>query len=285
MESHGLVQTKTMALLSTQAKQQVSAINRMIGNMEKEHLRSQLADLIRSTLSENLEFIGIRSFWEPNKIDGADRDFVDNAESGSNETGRFAFNIYFDDQGNLIENTTSEFLVEAFVNVAEGADYSAYSCSIVTGNSHIFGSDELEIDIDFNTGYTINIATASISIFNDGDYAGNTGIDLSIDKLSNLLSESNHGLYQDQGKMTIIGSFNKTAGDSTDTSLSWQSLGNLWSESSAWVNKVLQSGGLAINLDDASSAYYIVLPFEPIVGTDRWSILYNIPKSAVLAVR
>lgn len=304
MESQNLVQSKTMTLLSQQAEQQVSlavqnvsndlqyrfnqayqqvgAINRAINNLPKENLRTQLVGLIHSTLRENPDVIGIWSFWEPNRIDGRDDDFVDNTEAGSNEIGRFAYNAYYDDTGNIIENTTPEFLVEAFSAVSEGDEYSSYSCSIVTLKSCVFGPDELEIDIDFDTSYTINIATVSIPVMRDGKYAGNTGMDISIDQLSDLLSASNKNLYHGMGKMTVIGSFNKVAGNSADKSMAGKYVNKLWPDLFNWISSSTRSEKLAINLDEATETYHVVLPFEPIKGAEHWSILYSIPKSVVL---
>lgn len=304
MESQELVQSKTMSLLSQQAEeqvtmavenissqlkynfnqayQQVSSINRAINNLDKTQLRPQLVNLIKSTLRDNPDVIGIWSFWEVNKIDGRDKEFVDNEMAGSNETGRFAFNVYYDETGNIIANTTPEFLIEAFSSVRQGEEYSSYSCSIITLKACVFGPDELEIDIDMETSYKINIATISIPILRDGKYAGNTGMDLSIDQLSDFLSEANQHLYHGQGKMTVIGSFNKVAGNSADKTLAGQYVNKLWPDLYNWVKSANQNGKLAINLDEATDTYHVVLPFEPIKGASKWSILYSVPRSIVL---
>ncbi|MCH7696213.1 MAG: methyl-accepting chemotaxis protein [Proteobacteria bacterium] len=304
MESQKLVQVKTMSLLSQQAEkevtmvvenissqlkynfnqayQQVSSINRAINNLDKTQLRPQLVNLIKSTLRDNPDVIGIWSFWEVNKIDGRDKEFVDNEMAGSNETGRFAFNVYYDETGNIIANTTPEFLIEAFSSVRQGEEYSSYSCSIITLKACVFGPDELEIDIDMETSYKINIATISIPILRDGKYAGNTGMDLSIDQLSDFLSEANQRLYRGQGKMTVIGSFNKVAGNSADKTLAGQYVNKLWPDLFNWMKGANQNGKLAINLDEATDTYHVVLPFEPIKGASKWSILYSVPRSIVL---
>jgi len=304
MESQELVQGKTMSLLSQQAEEQVTmavenissqlkykfnqayqqvfSINRAINNLDKTQLRPQLVNLINSTLRDNPDVIGIWSFWEVNKIDGRDKEFVDNDKAGSNETGRFAFNVYYDETGNIIENTTPEFLIEAFSSVRQGEEYSSYSCSIITLKACVFGPDELEIDIDMETSYKINIATISIPILRDGKYAGNTGMDLSIDQLSDFLSEANQRLYRGQGKMTVIGSFNKVAGNSADKTLAGQYVNKLWPDLFNWVKGANQNGKLAINLDEVTDTYHVVLPFEPIKGASKWSILYSVPRSIVL---
>ena len=304
MQSQELVQGKTMTLLSQQAEaqvsmavegvsddlkyrfnqafQQVGAINRAINNLQKENLRIEVLEMIRSTLKENPDVIGIWSFWEPNKIDGRDDEFVDDAAAGSNEIGRFAFNIYHDDNGNMIENTTPEFLVETFSAVSEGDEYSSYSCSILSLKPCVFGPDELEIDIDFDTSYTINIATVSIPIMKGGEYAGNTGMDLSIDQLSDLLNKSNSNLYGGQGNMTVIGSFNKVAGNSSDKSLAGKYVNKLWPDLFGRINAATNSGNLTINLDEETDTYHVVLPFAPISGAQSWNILYSIPRSIVL---
>lgn len=304
IQSQKLVQTKTMSLLSTQAEQQVtmaiqnisselqftfnqayqqvSSINRAIISLDKAGVRTQLVDLIRSTLKENPDVIGIWSFWEPNAIDGMDEKFTDNEAAGSNENGRFAYNIYHDDAGQLIENTTPEFLVETFSTINQGEEYSSYSCSIVTRGACVFGPDELEIDVDLENSYKINIATVSIPVMKDGHYAGNTGMDLSIDHLSEMLGESNKKLYSGLGNMTVIGSFDKVAGNSADKTMAGKHTRKLWPDLYGWINNSKASGKLAINLDDESGTYYVALPFEPIKGAERWTILYSIPKTVVL---
>src|SRR4051812_9700704 len=43
--------------------------------------------ILRETLSQNPQYLGVWSVWEPNALDGRDRDFVN--KPGHDETGRF----------------------------------------------------------------------------------------------------------------------------------------------------------------------------------------------------
>jgi len=303
-QSQDMVHSKTMSLLSTQAEQQVTmavknvskelqntfnqafqqvgSINRTINNLEKTGMRNQLVGLMRSTLSDNKEVIGLWSFWEPNAIDGMDEKYVDKSDAGSNENGRFAFNVYYDNGGKMIENTTPEMLVGAFSAVSKDDEYSAYSCSIISHSACVFGPDELEIDSNSGKAYSINIATVSIPIMKQGHFAGNTGMDLSIDSLSDKLDQSNQKLYAGHGNMTVIGSFDKVAGNSADKNMAGKKTQTLWPALQQWINTAKSSGKLSINLDEATGTYYVALPFEPIKGAERWTILYSIPKAVVM---
>lgn len=307
-ESQQTVEQKTMSLLSEQAEQQVSmavnnvagklqhrfdeayqqvnAINRAIVTLESqenEQLRRQVVELLQASLRDNRDAIGIWSFWETNAVDGRDAQYIDNMQAGSNENGRFAYAVYYEDESSnrITESSTPEFVIKSYYeNSVE--EYNSYNCAIRALKGCIVGPDELTIDIDFENSITTNISTISAPIVKNGRLLGNTGIDIPIDYLNNFLEETNRKLYDGAGKMAVIGSFNKIAGSSSQDYTTGKKINQLVPELSKWIDSSNRSGKFAIRLDEKTDAYQVVFPFEAIPGTESWSILYYIPKAKVL---
>ena len=308
-ESQTTVENKTMELLSEQAEkqvtmavngvamqlqnsfnqafQQVNGINRTITTLQGQNsneLRQQTVELIRTTLQEDHDAIGIWSYWETNAVDGRDAEFVDDIQAGSNENGRFAYAVYYEDTTSqrITETTTPEFVIDSY-HGDSSTEYNSYNCSLRSFNKCIVGPDELTIDIDFETSITINISTISSPIIKDGKIIGNTGIDIPIDYLNNFLSEVNQTLYGGAGKMSVVGNFERVAGSSTKDGVTGKKINELWPNLVGWISSANKSGELSIRLDEASDRYQVAFPFEAVEGTDAWSIIYEIPRATVLA--
>ena len=308
-ESQTTVENKTMELLSEQAEkqvtmavngvamqlqnsfnqafQQVNGINRTITTLQGQNsneLRQQTVELIRTTLQEDHDAIGIWSYWETNAVDGRDAEFVDDIQAGSNENGRFAYAVYYEDTTSqrITETTTPEFVIDSY-HGDSSTEYNSYNCSLRSFNKCIVGPDELTIDIDFETSITINISTISSPIIKDGKIIGNTGIDIPIDYLNNFLSEVNQTLYGGAGEMSVVGNFERVAGSSTKDGVTGKKINELWPNLVGWISSANKSGELSIRLDEASDRYQVAFPFEAVEGTDAWSIIYEIPRATVLA--
>jgi len=86
--------------------------------------RPVIMAMLRSLIESNPNFLCIWTTWEPNALDGNDKDFIN--KMGSNAVGRFVI-TYYRDKGNIAEtlSTEEEVAKSKYYNIPQKVGHEA----------------------------------------------------------------------------------------------------------------------------------------------------------------
>lgn len=236
-----------------------------------EDLRSALNEMIRQAV---LRFDAIQAAYlvfNPDMLDSEDSNYKSADYVGSNEAGRFA--TYWS-KANNGENVLAKTLSEKVLNQNENAE--RFYCPISSGQTCI-ASPRL------NSNDTGSFLTTSISIplIVEGVPIGFLGIELRLDQLSKIATNSDQSLFAGAGSVSMI-SLDGTLLASDDSA---NTIGQPFVSSNLSNDKLtdfLFGGGEAAVEWNASGEWMTV--FSPIqVANQTWGVIFEMPRSAVLA--
>ncbi|EKM23360.1 methyl-accepting chemotaxis protein [Vibrio sp. HENC-03] len=235
-----------------------------------EDLRSALNEMIRQAV---LRFDAIQAAYlvfNPDMLDSEDSNYKSADYVGSNEAGRFA--TYWS-KANNGENVFAKTLSEKALNQNENAEH--FYCPISSGQTCI-ASPRL------NSNDTGNFLTTSISIplIVEGVPIGFLGIELRLDQLAKIATNSDQSLFAGAGNVSMI-SLDGTLLASDDSA---NTIGQPFVSSNLSNDKLTDFlfGGEAAVEWNASGEWMTV--FSPIqVANQTWGVIFEMPRSAVLA--
>ncbi|MGD8170190.1 methyl-accepting chemotaxis protein [Vibrio sp. TRT 21S02] len=237
---------------------------------ESESLRTALDEIVRTSVLNFPEIEGAYLVFKPDLLDSEDSNYVDADYVGSNEIGRFAPYWVTTENG---ENVVANILSEAAINADENSE--RFFCPLSSGTTCV-ASPRL---ISNERGEFIT-TSISVPILVDDVAIGFFGIDLKLDQLRSIVSDSDSQLFNGSGHINIIsldGSLiasddeNKSIGQTfTSDVISAEQLTNFlfggkvvsqWSHDEAWLT--------------------VFAPIE--IANQTWGILFDMPKASVLS--
>ncbi len=136
--------------------------------------RESLLSMVKSILENDDTFVGVWTLWEPDALEGSDRDYAGRTDLGSDARGRFT-PYYVRDKG-------------SFILEVPDADtgYSADYYTDPRDRRKEFLSEPYLFPVQ---GQELLMITASAPIIVDGKFLGVVGIDLLTDSLNDVLSQ------------------------------------------------------------------------------------------------
>ena len=99
-------------------------------------LREDMTRQVKTSLEANPNLLGLYLVFEPNALDGKDELFIDQAELGSNDKGRFSLYWSQATPGKLESESMTEELLGDSSPMASGMPYNTwYTCPLKTRDS------------------------------------------------------------------------------------------------------------------------------------------------------
>ncbi len=235
-----------------------------------EELRSALDEMVRSSVLNFDSIQGAYLVFNPDLLDGEDANYVGADYVGSNEKGRFA--AYWkvsDDGGNVLANVISESILN------DDSNSERFYCPLSSGQTCISTPRVVN-----SGGAALLTSSISVPIIANDVAIGFLGIDLRLDGLANVVTQSDQGLFDGAGavyvvsldgsviasddKSTMIGSQFQSANTNSDLMTDFIFGGEVttqWSENGEWL-----------------------LAFAPVVAANQtWGVLFEIPRESVVA--
>jgi len=224
--------------------------------------REQADELLKNSLREDSNLLGVWTLWEPNAFDGRDKDHVNKGHSDS--SGRYI--PYWTMGDNKVPQV--EPLVD--YGVPGAGDY--YQIAKKQKKEVI-----LEPYIYKVNGIDTLITTLTVPIIVDGKFLGVTGVDISLDFFQKLASKIN--IYDGAGKIFVFSHTGIVAAFNKNKKLINTKLDKIEIESYNNVNKNRFSKESTVVIDDFNVS--TLVPLFVGSATTPWYIETLVPTSII----
>ncbi|BBP82938.1 chemotaxis transducer [Pseudomonas sp. Pc102] len=239
-------------------------------------LREDMTRQVKTSLEANPNLLGLYLVFEPNALDGKDELFIDQAELGSNDKGRFSLYWSQATPGKLESESMTEELLGDSSPMASGMPYNSwYTCPLKTRDSCV-----LEPYYDDVGGKKVLMTSIAFPLELNGKVIGVMGLDISLDSLQQLSIDGSKDLYDGQGQVSIISPTGLLAGHSRDASQLSLKLDKAFGTDAGEIAAVVTAGKSAEI--DHDGVLRVIQPFKPIPTSAAWSVLLEVPDKVLL---
>ncbi|GGC99682.1 methyl-accepting chemotaxis protein [Halopseudomonas salina] len=261
---------------------QLSQLNRLLGELEPDGLstlmmsREEMVRVLRNTLVQNPELLGVYVGWEPNAFDDLDQYFEGIETDGYDGTGRFMPWWFRDDNGEPQLDALSDLESETLTatGVREG-EY--YLCPRDTLKPCV--ADPAPYDLG---GKQVMLSSFTVPIMSEGEFRGIVGVDLSLDFIQQTLQQNNAGLFNGLGDQALISSNGRLVAYTGDDARPGDPASNIL-DANELANIQALGDELIYDVDQAGGHIELVMPV-PIGDTGtRWTLLITLPLDAVMS--
>lgn len=244
--------------------------------VSSEALRREYIALVNDRLSSNPELLSVYLTFEPNVLSNDDSKFINRAELGGNEQGRFSY--YLSRGGDKFTAVaTPEATIKDDTPGLDGTPFRAwYDCPVKTAKPCL-----LSPYFDEGSGKKTLITSVVVPILYEGKVIGVAGLDISLERLQAFVKQGASSIYDGAGSISILTPSKMIAGDSQHP----ESLGKVANDSASLndsdTDKALNPVPLTSGAE--SNVMSVTLPISPIPQSLPWRIEIRVPKSSVLA--
>ena len=235
-----------------------------------EELRTALDEMVRRSVLNFDSIQGAYLVFKPDLLDSEDSNYVDADYVGSNEKGRFAPYWKLADNG---ENVLSNVLSESTLN--DNSNSERFYCPLSSGQTCISTPRVV------NSGGTALLTSSiSVPILVDDVAIGFLGIDLRLDGLTSVITQSDQSLFNGAGKAYVV-SLDGSVIASDDSSIAVGSNFQSDNTNSDLMTDFIFGGEVTTQWSENGEW---LLAFAPVVAANQtWGVLFEIPRDSVVA--
>ncbi|MEG0860419.1 MAG: methyl-accepting chemotaxis protein, partial [Pseudomonas sp.] len=255
----------------------VSQLMMVLRTQGVDNLRQALTRQARTALSDNPELLGLYLVFLPDALDGKDAAFIDQADVGSNESGRFSLYWSQPQPGQLESEAMPESMLADTSLGANGFAYNRWlTCPLETGEACV-------IDPYFDTvgDRTPLMTSIAIPLKQDGKVIGVMGLDISLDNLQQLSLDGRQELFDGNGQVSIVSPAGLLAGHSRDGSQLSKKLEEVFGQQASALAAQMRAGKAAEFSDNGM--LQVSQSFAPVPGAQPWSVLLEVPEQVLQA--
>lgn len=239
-------------------------------------LREELNQHLKTAFDNNSGILGIWLVYEPDALDGKDRDFVDDKVRASNEVGRFGsvFNRGSGESLNLV--MTEGDLSKTELSIS-GIPYNAwYTCPKDSRQPCL-----MDPYSDTVGGKLMLMTTLSMPLIVDGKVLGVIGIDIALNSLQDNVTEAQRGIFNGSGRIMIVTAGGVLAGYSSDNNQVGKNIADvLGALGQPLLQKVATNAPSIIANGGVIQAVY---PVRPIPEVMPWGVSIDVTEQVLLA--
>ncbi|KPU58605.1 methyl-accepting chemotaxis (MCP) signaling domain protein [Pseudomonas fluorescens] len=241
------------------------------GNLTRQQLRQELSTQLHQALIDKPDLLGLYVIFEPGGLDGADAGFANQAELGSNETGRFALYWVQSKPGELQAVIGDEGLLANTEPGPSGAPYNAfYTCARDTRQACV-----LEPYFDEASGSRKLVTSVAFPLLENGKVIAVVGLDINLAALQQNSETSARALFDGNGRISIVSPRGVISANSQDVNRLGQPV------DSNEVMDALRQGKPEVFVD--ARQIKVLEPLSPIAGAAPWGVLVGVPQNVLLA--
>ncbi|MCK8075958.1 methyl-accepting chemotaxis protein [Vibrio sp. 1CM2L] len=235
-----------------------------------EELRTALDEMVRRSVLNFDSIQGAYLVFKPDLLDSEDANYVDADYVGSNEKGRFAPYWKVADNG---ENVLANVLSESILN--DDSNSERFYCPLSSGQTCISTPRVVN-----SGGVTLLTSSISVPILVDDVAIGFLGIDLRLDGLTSVITQSDQSLFNGAGKAYVV-SLDGSVIASDDSSIAVGSTFQSDNTNSDLMTDFIFGGEVTTQWSENGEW---LLAFAPVVAANQtWGVLFEIPRESVVA--
>ena len=235
-----------------------------------EELRTALDEMVRRSVLNFDSIQGAYLVFQPDLLDGEDANYVDADYVGSNEKGRFAPYWKVADNGeNVLANVLSEPIL------SDDSNSERFYCPLSSGQTCISTPRVV------NSGGTALLTSSiSVPILVDDVAIGFLGIDLRLDGLTSVVTQSEQSLFDGAGAVYVV-SLDGSVIASDDPSITVGSVFQSDNTNSDLMTDFIFGGEVTTQWSENGEW---LLAFAPVTAANQtWGVLFEIPRESVVA--
>ncbi|PTP88568.1 methyl-accepting chemotaxis protein [Vibrio splendidus] len=235
-----------------------------------EELRTALDEMVRRSVLNFDSIQGAYLVFQPDLLDGEDANYVDADYVGSNEKGRFAPYWKVADNGeNVLANVLSEPIL------SDDSNSERFYCPLSSGQTCISTPRVV------NSGGTALLTSSiSVPILVDDVAIGFLGIDLRLDGLTSVVTQSDQSLFDGAGAVYVV-SLDGSVIASDDSSIAVGSVFQSDNTNSDLMTDFIFGGEVTTQWSENGEW---LLAFAPVTAANQtWGVLFEIPRESVIA--
>lgn len=235
-----------------------------------EELRTALDEMVRRSVLNFDSIQGVYLVFQPDLLDGEDANYVDADYVGSNEKGRFAPYWKVADSGeNVLANVLSEPIL------SDDSNSERFYCPLSSGQTCISTPRVV------NSGGTALLTSSiSVPILVDDVAIGFLGIDLRLDGLTSVVTQSDQSLFDGAGAVYVV-SLDGSVIASDDPSITVGSVFQSDNTNSDLMTDFIFGGEVTTQWSENGEW---LLAFAPVTAANQtWGVLFEIPRESVVA--
>ncbi|MEZ8886641.1 methyl-accepting chemotaxis protein [Vibrio sp. 10N.247.311.14] len=235
-----------------------------------EELRTALDEMVRRSVLNFDSIQGAYLVFKPDLLDSEDANYVDADYVGSNEKGRFAPYWKVADNG---ENVLANVLSESILN--DDSNSERFYCPLSSGQTCISTPRVVN-----SGGVALLTSSISVPILVDDVAIGFLGIDLRLDGLTSVITQSDQSLFNGAGKAYVV-SLDGSVIASDDSSIAIGSTFQSGNTNSDLMTDFIFGGEVTTQWSENGEW---LLAFAPVVAANQtWGVLFEIPRESVVA--
>nr|WP_271412043.1 methyl-accepting chemotaxis protein [Pseudomonas sp. Q1-7] len=243
--------------------------------MDNQALRASLHQQVKEALQANPQLLSLYLVFEANALDGNDALFVNRAELGSNEMGRFS-TYWAQRGGELTSLAPTEAMISDATPMLDGSPFNTwFNCPKQTRKPCL-----LNPYFDDASGQKTLITTLTYPVFENGQVIGVAGMDISLSNLQELASGGSAGLYDGQGAISILSPAGLLAGHSKDAGQLGQGLAKVQPAAASELLQLQRQG--RAHERQADGNLQVLAPLQPIPDSKPWAVLLDVPMQVLL---
>ncbi|MEZ9600413.1 methyl-accepting chemotaxis protein [Vibrio sp. 10N.286.46.A8] len=235
-----------------------------------EELRTALDEMVRRSVLNFDSIQGAYLVFKPDLLDAEDANYVDADYVGSNERGRFAPYWKVADNGeNVLPNVLSES------TLSDNSNSERFFCPLSSGQTCISTPRVVS-----SGGQELLTSSISVPIIVDDVAIGFLGIDLRLDGLTNVVTQSDQSLFEGAGAVYVV-SLDGSVIASDDSSIAVGSSFQSNNTSSDLMTDFIFGGEVTTQWSENGEW---LLAFAPVIAANQtWGVLFEIPRESVVA--
>ena len=239
--------------------------------------REQLINLLHESVVRNPKILGAYIGWEPNAIEHNDAAYLDSPIAGMGADGRFLPWWYRNADGSL-----------GLDKLADVADQKILSTGVRASEYYLCSKESKKPCAIDPAPYKVGNAMVMLASFIepiiiDGTFQGIVGADLSVNFIQDMLTAADQKLYNGAGELALISSNGRLVAYTKDASKLGEKASDLLDGNEMSNLAQLKVGEVRYDIDEEHGHIELFLPFN-IGQTDaRWTLMLQLPLSAVMA--
>ncbi|MEZ8100363.1 methyl-accepting chemotaxis protein [Vibrio bivalvicida] len=248
------------------------------GLVDSDSLRPLLNQIIKKTVSDHSEMLGLYVVSETEALDNSDVYYVNSEEAASNEVGRFAPYWARSSDGSV----ELEVLVEEDINDTELDETNTpfnewYACSIRNQNACV-----LNPYLDTVGNEEILMTSLTLPIVSKGQLIGMLGVDFGLNKIQTLITEADQNMFSGHGQVLLLSHGGFIVGYDVDQSLVGTHLSEASITGSDSLLSWLSQPTYSVNWEDNGETLRAKIPVQLSANAQPWGLVFDVPRKDVM---